>query len=322
MAAERSEPPSLPPAAASRPTKTSGVAMASLVLGLLSCPCTFVAGIPAIICGAVGLSRIASSGKSPSGPVLTGQGLAVTGLVLGSLNTLITPVLLGLLLPAVQVAREAARRTECMTHVRMLAQGMMIAETATGNLPAAILDDQGQPLLSWRVAILPYIDEGALYSQFHLDEPWDSEHNRSLIPKMPAIYVCPSSPVAVDEGLTTYLAAAGPGMALDGPTPSAAPVNGVSVAGVPIGNLADGPSKTILVVEVAPGDAVPWTKPEDFACTPEQAHHRLFHGTNHAGGIHVAVFGDAHVQPLTPGIDPQTLAAFLTRAGGEVVSRD
>ncbi len=57
--------------------------------------------------------------------------------------------------------------------------------------PAASVDKAGKPLLSWRVMILPYIDQDQLYKQFHLDEPWDSEHNKKLIDKMPQIYASP-----------------------------------------------------------------------------------------------------------------------------------
>src|SRR5438045_1511259 len=54
-----------------------------------------------------------------------------------------------------------------------------------GGMPAAaICDKAGKPLLSWRVAILPWIEEGALYKQFKLDEPWDSKHNKALLKKM------------------------------------------------------------------------------------------------------------------------------------------
>ena len=57
------------------------------------------------------------------------------------------------------------------------------------KLPAsAIRDRAGKPLLSWRVALLPHLGQDALYKQFKLDEPWDSEHNRKLIPRMPAVF--------------------------------------------------------------------------------------------------------------------------------------
>lgn len=55
-------------------------------------------------------------------------------------------------------------------------------------LPGNIADKDGKPLLSWRIAILPFIEQQALYEQFKRDEPWDSEHNKKLIEKMPKLY--------------------------------------------------------------------------------------------------------------------------------------
>ena len=54
--------------------------------------------------------------------------------------------------------------------------------------PAYLADKQGKPLLSWRVALLPYLGQQDLYKRFHLDEPWDSPHNRQLIPLIPDVY--------------------------------------------------------------------------------------------------------------------------------------
>src|SRR5262249_9748983 len=65
---------------------------------------------------------------------------------------------------------------------------------STRSPPAATAGPAGTPLLSWRVMILPYLDQQALYGQFHLDEPWDSPHNKTLIDKMPNIFATPSSP--------------------------------------------------------------------------------------------------------------------------------
>lgn len=307
---------------ASRPHKTSSLAVASLVLGMFSCALSCLAGIPAIICGAIGLTSIRKSRQADFGPVLSGEGFAVTGLVLGGLGTLIAPVLVGLLLPAVQAAREAARRTACTNNCRQISVAMLTAESATQQIPAAIVDERGRPLLSWRVAILPYIEEQALYAEFHLDEPWDSEHNRALIPRMPQVYLCPSTPTAREEGVTTYLAAAGRGMALDAPAVPPGQNRRPKVAGVRLEGLTDGTANTILVVEVPPEDAVPWTKPVDFDCAPAAAHDLLFGGAAHAGGIHMAAFADGHIRAITSDVEPQTLSALLTRAGAEQVSLD
>src|SRR5262249_22742124 len=72
-----------------------------------------------------------------------------------------------------------------------------------------------KPLLSWRVHILPYVEEGALHKEFHLDEPWDSEHNKKLISKMPKIYSSPLSRLKQADGRTTYVVPAGPRLVFD-----------------------------------------------------------------------------------------------------------
>ena len=98
------------------------------------------------------------------------------------------PVLIGMLLPAAQSARAAARRTASMNNQRQMAIAMHIVADATGGFPAqANYDQNGKPLLSWRVHILPYIDQQELYEQFRLDEPWNSSHNKKLIEKIPLV---------------------------------------------------------------------------------------------------------------------------------------
>src|SRR5205823_10918869 len=61
---------------------------------------------------------------------------------------------------------------------------------------------QGKPLLSWRVHLLPFLEQDNLYKQFHLDEPWDSEHNKKLIARMPPVYR--SSDKVAADGRTTF----------------------------------------------------------------------------------------------------------------------
>ena len=87
-------------------------------------------------------------------------------------------------------------------------------ESAHGTLPpAAVRSTDGTPLLSWRVAILPFIEQDALYKEFKLDEPWDSEHNKKLIAKMPKLYG-PARGQA-KEGETFYQRFSGPGFSPD-----------------------------------------------------------------------------------------------------------
>ena len=107
----------------------------------------------------------------------------------------IIAILIGLLLPAVQKVREAAQRTSSINNLKQIALAMHNYNSTYGAFPAAAICDKktGKPLLSWRVAILQYIEEEALYKQFKLDEPWDSEHNLKLAKNMPKIYFHPKA---------------------------------------------------------------------------------------------------------------------------------
>jgi hypothetical protein len=130
-------------------------------------------------------------------------------------------------------------------------------EAANEGFPIRTLrTTDGQPGLSWRVAILPYLGEEELYNQFRLNEPWDSAHNRPLADKMPAVYKSPTG--RVPAGHTNYLAVAGPDSVL------------MEDQSRRLTSIVDGTANTALLVEVNNDRAVPWTRPDDFAWTPEK----------------------------------------------------
>ncbi len=171
--------------------------------------------------------------------------------------------------------------------------------------PAYSTDKEGKPLLSWRVHILPFVEQMALYDQFHLDEPWDSPHNRKLIEQMPPVYRAPGS--RAGPGKTNYLGAAGTSGIFAGPKGSA------------IRRVVDGTSNTLMVVEVNDQAAVTWTKPGDFVPDPERPVARLL-GLRRGGFL--AAFCDGSVRLIPATIDRQTLQALFTRNGGEVIDWD
>ena len=179
----------------------------------------------------------------------------------GNMTVGITGIGIGLLLPAVQAARHAARRTTSANNMRQLILSNLNFESKHGSFPAAhTKDKQGNKLLSWRVHILPFLEEEELYKQFHLDEPWDSPHNKKLIEKMPDIFYNPALPL--DPGKTSYLGVTGKNSALAPPTEASE--GGVMVAGVKFNRITDGTSNTIMLVDTHWDHAVIWTKPEDF----------------------------------------------------------
>ena len=104
--------------------------------------------------------------------------------------------------------------------------------------------------MSWRVQLLPYLGQAQLYEQFHLDEPWDSTHNKTLVAKMPQVFACPSS--QLQPGMTTYLGVAGPKSIFTGDKP------------VKIQEIIDGTSLTVMIVDASASKAVTWTKPDDL----------------------------------------------------------
>jgi len=225
-----------------------------------------------------------------------------------SLNPLAAgPVGVALLLPAVQSARTAARRAQSTNNLKQIMLAMFNFESANGNFPpAAIADAEGKPLLSWRVAVLPYLENAPLYNEFHLDEPWDSPHNKTLIAKMPSVYKSPNVQPA-DPNSTFYQVLTGGGAIFDS-----------KVKGPKIAEVTDGTSNTIAVVEA--GTAVPWTKPDDVVFDPEGDLPK-FGGLGFPGGYNVGL-ADGSVKFLKLSIKPETLRALITRAGGEVISAD
>ena len=130
-------------------------------------------------------------------------------------------------------------------------------EDEHGSLPPAIVHGKdGQPLYSWRVLLLPYVEEDELYAQFHLDEPWDSEHNLPLLSRMPHTYKAPwTREVDVPPHHTVVHVFVGPGTPFE------------SNQKIRLKDFKDGRSNTLLFVEA--GKPVPWTKPEELTFDPK-----------------------------------------------------
>ena len=181
------------------------MATASIILGILSLVlCSVFTGLPAIILGAMSLGTIGRSRGR-----ITGKGLAITGIVTGAISCLLLPLIgIGLLIPAVQKVREAAARMQNANNLKQISIAMLTYQDAYNTLPpAALCQKNGKKLLSWRVAILPYIEQESLYRQFNLDEPWDGPNNSKLIALMPKTYAYPASSQCLAIPTTGYLSA-------------------------------------------------------------------------------------------------------------------
>jgi hypothetical protein len=228
--------------------------------------------------------------------------------VKGSLEMKIDQALAGAVTPnALGRTREAGLRTQSSNNLKMLVLQMHNYDSAMGRLPAqAIYGKDGKPLLSWRVMLLPYLEQSdRLYKQFKLDEPWDSPHNKKLLAKMPRVYQSPTGKPKHPYG-TFYQAFVGKGAIFEGKK------------GIRLVDITDGTSNTIMFVEAA--NDVPWTKPEDLPFDPEKALPKL-------GGLHpepgfLAAFCDGTVRFFSDKIKESTLKKFITRNGGEAVEFD
>ncbi len=243
--------------------------------------------------------RLADAIEAKLKPTRKGNDVRITIDATPSMAT--TSVLVGLLLPAVQQAREAARRTHTRNNLKQIGLAMHNYHDVYRSFPAQANYDKKKPLLSWRVHVLPYIDQGALYDQFNLEEPWDSPHNKKLIDQMPPIYQNPN--LANKDFKTNYLAVSGKNTVFPGEDATG------------IKDIIDGTSNTIMVVEA--DEPVIWTKPDDWDYKEKKPAQGL--GTFRRGGF-FSLFSDGSVRFISVNVDPDILRAWFTPAGGEIVN--
>lgn len=208
-----------------------------------------------------------------------------------------------LIAPAIAAAREAARTSQAMNNLKAIALGINIYYDIHGHFPPPVLlGPDGKTPHSWRVAILPCIEQVALYNQYHLDEPWDSENNKRVLAQMPATFRDPEADAGKLE--TSYFALVGSGTAL----------GSTQGKGTKFAEITDGTSNTIAIVEAK--RAVPWTKPEDIPCDPAKPLPNL--GGWRSGGFFAALC-DGSVIFFSESTDPDRLRAFISNAGGEPI---
>jgi hypothetical protein len=110
-----------------------------------------------------------------------------------------------------------SQRQRSLNNLKQILLAFHNYHDAYGYFPSDIRGKDGKPLLSWRVAILPFIEQDALYRAFKLDEPWDSEHNLKLLAQMPNVYRVGIEPKGATH--TYYQGFAGPGTPFD-PNPT------------------------------------------------------------------------------------------------------
>jgi RNA polymerase sigma factor (sigma-70 family) len=209
--------------------------------------------------------------------------------------------------PAQRAANEAElkARARSMNNLKTIGLAMHnFASLHDMTFPPAATSKNGKPLLSWRVAILPYLDQQALYDKFHLDEPWDSPHNFARIDQMPEVYA-PVTRTEKSKHSTYYQVFSGSGALFGGER------------GMKFSDIKDGMSNTLMVVEAA--EPVPWTKPQDLPFDAAKPLPEL-------GGLFedgfCTTFADGSARFFKRPFDPKVLKALITSNGGEVIAFD
>ena len=245
--------------------------------------------------------------KSSSVPII----VVVIAVAFGSVPVI--GILLALLLPAVQAAREAARQTQCSNNLKQIGIAMHNYHDVHKCFPPAVItDEDGVPMHSWRVALLPYMQEG-LFDPYDSDLPWDDLGNQSLAGIGVTLYQCPSAPPSSGASPlydTSYVMVVGKDT-----------LGGEPNEAVRISDIRDGTSNTILAIDVG-GSGIHWMEPRDmtveeavaYITNPKGGKFKQFH----PGGVNV-LMGDASVHFVSNDVDPQMLRALLTRSDGQVV---
>jgi hypothetical protein len=211
----------------------------------------------------------------------------------------------------VQGANEAQMNVANLSQIGSAAQKHHDALGAFPNNSYETRGKQSRPLLSWRVHLLPYLGEDALYKQFKLDEPWDSATNKPLVARMPAVYGTAEARKKAADGKTYYRGFSHAGAMFEKPPAPGAPAPKIKMADVQ-----DGVSSTILVVEA--GEAVEWTKPDDIDWSPGRPRPELGY-TPASWPSFTAVMADGQAKQIQKQIPEETLRLLITRNDGKVI---
>jgi hypothetical protein len=195
-----------------------------------------------------------------------------------------------------------ALRKKSISNLKEIGLAMHKFHDAHGHFPpAALTDSAGEPLLSWRVAILPYLGYGDLYKRFKSDEPWDGPFNRKLLSEMPEVYT-PVDPGTKPKHETFYRGFIGGGAFFEGDE------------GIKIVDITDGTVNTLMLVEAA--EPIAWTKPEELPLEDGRSLPGL--GGQFEDGFH-ALTCDGWVHFLDKKIDADLLRWAIARDDGEVI---
>lgn len=237
--------------------------------------------------------------------------LLIVGAVLAGAAVL--GLVVAIVLPGLGAVRKMAYSTQCDQNLQRIGLALQAYEVENGTLPPAfLLGTDGKPMHSWRVLLLPYLDEHGLYNAYDFSQPWDSPHNQLLATRMPSVFHCPAEPDSQTLGETNYMVVVGTATMFPGGTPRSTATIG------------DDPASTITVVEV-PVFGINWLAPQDLTVEKMQFTINGVVGqeiaSSHNGGAHV-LMADGSVKFLKDDIPSDFIRGLTTVNGGELVPWD
>jgi len=212
-------------------------------------------------------------------------------------------------------SRRSSPRSWCKNNLKQIGLALHNYHDTYGCFPPAyVADGNGRPMHSWRVLILPFIDQTPLYNKYRFDEPWDGPNNRQLADMIVPVYNCPSDERGGDKHddkhastMASYLAIVGPEAAWPG-----------SLA-MTLSDFEDGTSNTLLVVEVA-NSGIHWMEPRDLHVLQMAPTINAKAGqgisSRHKAGAH-ALAADGSVRFFPDNLTADQIRAWLTSAGGD-----
>lgn len=242
--------------------------------------------------------------QPPYQPAKKSNGVLI-GCIIAAAFIPVMGICAGLLLPAVQAAREAARRMSCSNNMKQIGLGLRNYEATYGTLPPAFtVDAQGRPMHSWRTLILPFVEEQSLHARIDFSKRWDDPANQAVAETAVAVYSCPST--RLEPTMTTYVGIVDPRGIMSGSTPTQ------------FGQIVDGIANTVMLLETDSGNAVHWMSPDDVDVQAYMNAGSARDSGGHIGGAHV-LMADGAVIFITDSMDSGMREALLTKDGGETV---
>ncbi|MBN2022372.1 MAG: DUF1559 domain-containing protein [Pirellulales bacterium] len=251
---------------------------------------------PCACCGSIVTVPGPGTQARPRGSRSTVTAFLIVTVFLGGAFALLAMIAF-LLLPALTRSPDAVRRMHCQTKLELIGAAMKQYHAQYGSFPPAyVADAEGRPLHGWRVLLLPYLGEEALYRRYRFDEPWDGPNNRRLAGSGGAsLYACPADDADDAAGQTSYLMLVGPGAISDGP------------GATKLADIKNDPATTLVVVEVS-DSGIGWMEPRDLPVD------KMSFGVNdgsplglrsrHRHAVH-ALAADGHVEELSEATDPE-----------------